>query len=449
VVAIDSMGNSASDASDHTFTLVGDSLAFAFTADWYLMGTPLKPTDSTVSGIFTDDISEPFYVYDYSPSTGYVQPTWLKHGKGYWLGLLHNFSVDVIGAAVTDQHIISLDPGFNIISDPLVVPVPKDSLKFRKDGSTTTYADAISNGWIATGIQGYDRIIKNYQTVDSLQIWSGYWLGVIQTGVEMIVTPPGSSQVPAPMPKITNVQAVGGTADNWIVNIIATTAKGADRLLKFGVKPDATDGFDTKYDELKAPPPPYGLPVETYFSHPDWVPILGSKFNSDIRSSQGSHSWTFYVKPSENTLVTLSWDTISCPSTLEMIDHGNGTTIDLKTSKSYSFTENGLRSFTVDAKVTSVNEGQSIPTSFSLQQNYPNPFNPSTTIEFTVPQDGHVSLTIYNSLGQLVATVFDGTVQAGYIQKMTFDASRLSSGVYFSRLQYNGRTLLKKLVLMK
>ncbi len=89
------------------------------------------------------------------------------------------------------------------------------------------------------------------------------------------------------------------------------------------------------------------------------------------------------------------------------------------------------------------------PRELTLAQNYPNPFNPTTTIEFTVPENGHVLLRVYNSLGQLVATVFDGTVQAGYIQKTTFNASQLSSGVYFSRLQYNEKTLLKKLVLMK
>jgi len=89
------------------------------------------------------------------------------------------------------------------------------------------------------------------------------------------------------------------------------------------------------------------------------------------------------------------------------------------------------------------------PRILSLTQNYPNPFNPMTTIEFTVPQNGQVSLTIYNSLGQLVATLFDGEAQSGYIQKAAFDASSLASGVYFAQLQYNERTLLKKMVLMK
>jgi len=89
------------------------------------------------------------------------------------------------------------------------------------------------------------------------------------------------------------------------------------------------------------------------------------------------------------------------------------------------------------------------PKILSLSQNYPNPFNPTTTIEFTVPQDGHALLTIYNSLGQQVAKAFDGETSAGYLHKVIFDASRLSSGLYYSRLQYGSTYLTKKIVLLK
>jgi hypothetical protein len=89
------------------------------------------------------------------------------------------------------------------------------------------------------------------------------------------------------------------------------------------------------------------------------------------------------------------------------------------------------------------------PKELALAQNYPNPFNPTTTIEFTVPQDGHAALTIFNSLGQMVAKVFDGEAQAGYIQKATFDASRLASGIYFYRLETGKSSLMKKLILLR
>ncbi|MEW5797890.1 MAG: T9SS type A sorting domain-containing protein [Bacteroidota bacterium] len=89
------------------------------------------------------------------------------------------------------------------------------------------------------------------------------------------------------------------------------------------------------------------------------------------------------------------------------------------------------------------------PAVLDLLQNYPNPFNPVTTFEFTVPKDGNATLVVFNSLGQNVATLFDGFAQSGYVQKAVFNGTRLSSGVYFSRLVFEGKTVMKKLLLMK
>jgi hypothetical protein len=88
------------------------------------------------------------------------------------------------------------------------------------------------------------------------------------------------------------------------------------------------------------------------------------------------------------------------------------------------------------------------PTDYVLKQNYPNPFNPTTKIEYAIPKSGQVMLKVYNSLGQEVATIFEGEQKAGkYIA--TFDGSSLSSGVYFYRLKAENVLLTKKFVLMK
>ncbi len=74
-----------------------------------------------------------------------------------------------------------------------------------------------------------------------------------------------------------------------------------------------------------------------------------------------------------------------------------------------------------------------MPVSFSLSQNYPNPFNPSTTINYEIPFDGLVKLTVFDNLGREVKTIVNGNVNAGYY-KAEFNASGLPSGVYFYRL---------------
>jgi hypothetical protein len=89
-----------------------------------------------------------------------------------------------------------------------------------------------------------------------------------------------------------------------------------------------------------------------------------------------------------------------------------------------------------------------LPKEFKLEQNYPNPFNPLTTIEFTIPQNGRYNLSVYNILGQFVKLLSEDEYTAGYY-KVTFDASRLASGMYIYRLSGSNVNISKKLILMK
>jgi hypothetical protein len=89
-----------------------------------------------------------------------------------------------------------------------------------------------------------------------------------------------------------------------------------------------------------------------------------------------------------------------------------------------------------------------VPSAFALQQNYPNPFNPSTKISFTLGKSGFTTLSVYNLLGQKVATVLAKDMAAGS-HEVSFDASNLSSGIYFYRLE-SGKSLdVKKMMLLK
>ena len=89
------------------------------------------------------------------------------------------------------------------------------------------------------------------------------------------------------------------------------------------------------------------------------------------------------------------------------------------------------------------------PRSFSLMQNYPNPFNPSTEIRFSVEKSARATLAVYDLLGRKVATLYDGMAQVGKEYRVTFDASRLVSGVYFSTLVSGTRVDSKKLILLR
>ena len=98
---------------------------------------------------------------------------------------------------------------------------------------------------------------------------------------------------------------------------------------------------------------------------------------------------------------------------------------------------------------TDVNEGEEIPTEYSLSQNYPNPFNPSTTIQYSLPEAGDVTFRIYNLLGQEVKTVFNNVSQTAGTHKIVFRASELPSGIYFYSFRVNDFAQIKKMILMK
>ncbi len=100
--------------------------------------------------------------------------------------------------------------------------------------------------------------------------------------------------------------------------------------------------------------------------------------------------------------------------------------------------------------VTGVDQGpeHGIPTEYRLEQNYPNPFNPSTTIRYGLPQRSQVILRVFTTLGQKVAELVNGEIEAGY-HEAQFGGGTLASGVYLYRLQAGGFVQTKRLLLLK
>jgi hypothetical protein len=95
-----------------------------------------------------------------------------------------------------------------------------------------------------------------------------------------------------------------------------------------------------------------------------------------------------------------------------------------------------------------VNAQEDLPSSYQLGDAYPNPFNPTTTISFALPQAGQVCLKVHNMQGAEMATLVNGLVPAGSYD-MTWDATNLSSGVYFYTLDVGNFSDTRKMVLLK
>ena len=123
---------------------------------------------------------------------------------------------------------------------------------------------------------------------------------------------------------------------------------------------------------------------------------------------------------------------------------GGGTVVPTTTGAHYyvcvPHASSGMKGIiTVNPKTDVSRTGRIEPSEFSLGQNYPNPFNESTCIRFTLPQSGHVNLTIFNAVGQNVQTLVDGEYGPG-IHDVVWDARRMVSGLYFYTIRVSSTT---------
>jgi hypothetical protein len=227
------------------------------------------------------------------------------------------------------------------------------------------------------------------------------------------------------------------------------TLSGSMTGLQVCVSPNSDSGFTTIAGMLHGP--------QSYFSTRAATSIPGVAVYAvsstsgqivayDIVESDGSFAIE-NLPPDTYTLVGDKEGYTSAASASFSVDETN-----------FALTNASL-SLTPDAPLAVHDPPQAVPGVYRLEQNYPNPFNPTTTIGYTLPENSHVMLEVYNVLGQRVMTLKNGVENAGY-KTVQLDASAaeggLPSGIYFYRLEAtstakpnNTFTMVRKLVLLK
>ena len=198
-----------------------------------------------------------------------------------------------------------------------------------------------------------------------------------------------------------------------------------------------------------------GIRVTTSWS--DIVPVELVSFNASANGSVVNLSWITATELNNNGFSierqtgTSNWQTIGFvkgSGTTTAISNYNFADRNILSQKIYSYR---LKQIDFDgtfsySKVVQVSTN--LISTFELKQNYPNPFNPSTQISFSLAQNGLVTLSVYNLLGQEVKTLISRNMEAGS-HSISFDASSLQSGVYLYKLATSGSTLTRKMMLLK
>lgn len=142
--------------------------------------------------------------------------------------------------------------------------------------------------------------------------------------------------------------SIPASAEEWEVEIVASTPDRAKNSLYFGQKPDATDGYDSRY-EVRAM---LGGDIEAYFPHAEWDNSAG-QFWRDIKAPDPMKSWVFEVNTAlGGTEIMLNWNPVSLPEgyAAELTDMATYGVIDMTSQANYYYTDTGPRKFSINIK---------------------------------------------------------------------------------------------------
>jgi photosystem II stability/assembly factor-like uncharacterized protein len=185
------------------------------------------------------------------------------------------------------------------------------------------------------------------------------------------------------------------------------------------------------------------------------IPVEMVSFNANVSGQIVTLNWATATE-TNNQGFAIERKTTGEEYTQIAFIGGKGTTAEKQT---YNYTDNvssgkyfyRLKQIDFDGSFTNSSEIEvdvTLPIKFALEQNFPNPFNPITTINYSIPKDGFVSLSVFNLIGEKVAELVNSNIKAGSHQ-INFDASKFSSGIYFYKLESGSFTETRKMILMK
>jgi hypothetical protein len=329
---------------------------------------------------------------------GYTSVTTTIPGEGYWMKHL--------GPNVYNTGDEWPDGGIQIIpNDPIIAGAGWNLIGGYEIAVETASLTTTPPGLITGIIYTYS---DNYQIATTLEPGRGYLVQL--TGAGQINMPGGLEKGSGELVEHFN--------EDWGRIIITDNAKKSFTLYA------VNEETDLEFYEL----PP--IPPEDAF---------------DIRFGSGR-----IAENLKNENQTIEMRGISYPVTVKVEnlsitlqdESGKILNADLKSDGSIIITNESIdRLFILSDK-------SETPILYTLEQNFPNPFNPSTTIKFAVNKESNVNLSIYNVLGELVTTLVDEQMKAGYYE-YEFNASKLASGIYIYRIKANDFVEMKKMVLLK
>ncbi len=339
----------------------------------------------------------------------------------------------------------------------------------------TKQAGGSDNSVTVTNGKWYTVIFKDVGYVNTQAIWmetTGEPITIADGGVSYLPVPaPGNpvtvnittSATPATEEKI----YVRYTTDNWAnSSFVQATGSGTSwsAVIPGAGNTGTTDNHFYVMTTTVATPNHADADMQT----------INFTNNSGLNYPLPVELTSFNAKVSDNGLVDLKWETATEVNNYGFEVERKSTNADwskigfveghnsTNSPKYYSYSDKPVGTGKIAYRLKQIdNDGQfeyspvvevlvdNLPNGFVLEQNYPNPFNPETSIRFALKEDTKATLKVYNSLGAEIATLFDGTAEAGRYYDVKFGGSELASGFYIYKLVAGEYVSVKKMLLMK
>lgn len=402
-----------------------------------LISLPINATNKTPSAVLEDDLGAYnntkwrfFELKDGKlPYVEYGNTSQMLPGKSFWLIVKDAGKVISTGAGVSNfthrTYPIQLDTGWTFIGNPFNFDIPLGNL-VRKSSS-------------ALDLRNYAGSWSNYY--GALIPFEGYAVSNLSGSIDTLFV--------NPMVGVVSLKQVAEKSEVviWKIKISAECRGAKDDDNEIVISQSAK----VDYDELDKPEPPViGEFVSVYFPRSDWGKIL-DKFCVDARPNPADGAdWEFEVLSNIEDKIDLKFDgleNIPYETEVVLIDKLIKSTQYLRQSDKYSFTNLsksnsrkmnllvGSHSY-IKNKLTEIG---AISSDFELSQNFPNPFNPTTIIRYGLPDASHVTIKIYDLLGQEIKTLIDEAQDNGY-RSVEWNGENslggaVASGLYFYRIE--------------
>ena len=387
---------------------VNVGVPYSFSAGWNMVSVTKEQQPQTSAynvNLLYPGRSSNLFGYN---GSGYIIVSNAALGNGYWVKFNTPTTIRQLGAPVASDT-IPVTPGWNMIGCV---------------GSSIATSSILSNpsGIITSKFFGYSG---GYSVVTNLTSPHGYWVKVGSAGY--LVENQGSMLLPKtsspnPLANYNSVTLTDSKGNSQTLYFVEDD-KGAIKTADYDMPPVCPTGFDARYSS--------GRLLETYSGKLK----TGEQFPIQIQATGN---------------VTVSWNIVGS-------DHSSFVLTDSKQNKtSFVLKGSGARKnvkLSSNMLILKIGGSDLVPSVFSLSQNYPNPFNPTTRMQIGVPEASHVTVKVYDILGQLVKTLVNDDRPEGY-QTITWDGTSdagraVASGVYFIRMEAEKFVQIQKVVMMK